>query len=114
MYGKKSNYRIIPQEWFSDYKKLGINAKVLVDTKSFWWDEKVEEYFKVFSPRYFNFIETRISGIAPINGDRKSLPATLLLNYLKITTKLYNSNGGGLLKLIIRRLDYSIKALFKI
>lgn len=49
----KNNIKSIPQIWFDDYKKMGIDINLIIKEKKFYWDEKVLNYFDEFGFNFF-------------------------------------------------------------
>jgi len=113
MYSDKYSYSLIPDEWKNDYLKYGIDMTAVSFQKEFWWDKKVEEYFKEYSPSYFWKSETKVSDLVPIPGDNRPLLYTLLLHYLRLTTKIFNSEKGTLYILTIF-IDKVLKSVFSL
>lgn len=50
---QKSEIKKIPDEWFSYYKDMGIDLKIVNKQKYYYWDGKVLEYFDRYGTQFF-------------------------------------------------------------
>jgi len=46
----------IPEFWIRDYKNMGIDIKERIDNGTYWWDERVLDYFDKYGVEYFKRI----------------------------------------------------------
>lgn len=113
MYNPNIQYKSIPKEWFEVYKeKYNIDLSDYKVENHYWWDDKVNEYFAKYTPRYFRRIETcRQKELFHAEG--KSLLDKILLLYLRQTTRTYNRKRGFLYH-IVKKTDAVLKRLCKL
>lgn len=114
MYNPSLPYKMIPKTWIEDYKnKYDINLKSYTKEEHFWWDDKVNQYFAEYTPKYFRSLETYNSIRELLNAKEKNILNKLLLLYLHYTREVYNIKRGVMYKIVIR-IDYWLKRIFRV
>ena len=109
MYNPSLPFQTIPSEWLEDYKtNFGIDLSTYVKEERYWWDEKVSNYFSVYSPRYFRHIETYHTLCELLFADGKNILDKMFMLYLHCTRSIYNTKRGILYGIIIR-IDFFLK-----
>lgn len=109
MCNPKLPYKKIPNEWIDNYKNLyNISIYDYNIDKPYWWDDKINEYFEVYTPQYFSRIETCSLRELPF-AKGKTIVDKLLLLYLNITTTSYNQGSSWKYR-IVKRMDYILKS----
>lgn len=103
MYDKKLPMHEIPKQWIVEYGKANIDIRDITIERNYWWDDKINDYFKDFSPQYFRHIETYLPGRL-LTAKGKNILDKLLLGYLSLTQTIYNKKHGLSFK-IVRKTD---------
>jgi len=114
---KKDEIIKIPEEWFEEYKKLGINIKEIKKESNYYWDKIVLEYFEKYGALFFSkeaiwdidwVISAKINGFENPESfkDPRSKFQKLIHTWLKRTQLNYG-------RLDIRIISKILKVIFK-
>lgn len=110
MYDPNLPLEPIPSQWIEDYRKLGVDIKNVPFEEEYWWDRKVDEYLKEYSPKYFRHIETYKPGNL-FSAKGKNPLDLLLLAYLEATKRIYNKKRSVFGK-VVRKTDKVLQVGF--
>ena len=50
---KKKDLKIIPENWFDFYLNIGVDLKIVLKDKYYYWDKRVLEYFNKYGTSFF-------------------------------------------------------------
>lgn len=114
---KKDEIKKIPNEWFEEYEKLGINLKEIKKETNYYWDKIVLEYFKKYGTIFFSkeaiwdidwVLTAKMNGFEnpDIFKDPRSKFQKLIHSWLKKTQLNYG-------RLDIRIISKILKLIFK-
>ena len=110
MYDRDLPLKPTPSSWFDEYNKMGIDITNVKFENDYWWDNKVDEYIKKHTSKFFRHFETYKPGeLLFANG--KNLLDKLLMFYLDSSKYVYNKKKG-LMRRIVRKIDSIIQISF--
>ena len=108
---KKTNFKIIPNDWFKKYKEIDIDLSNFIKEKTYWWDFEVVRLFHKYGINTFlecdvyDLLDKKLANqkefISKLNNK------SLIIKYLNTTKKISNT-----IPIII--LDALISILFKV
>lgn len=110
MYNPNFKYKKIPNEWIEEYKNYKVNLFDYKIENHYWWEDKIKEYFSMYTPQYFRRIETYNPGEL-WHAEGKTITDKLLLSYLNFTTTTFNKKDGALFY-IVNTIDRLLIRLF--
>ena len=113
---KKEDLKVLPDEWFEDYLKLGINIMDIKKDTNYYWDKKVLDYFDTFSTSLFikesiwDIDWTKKANSYRLSSndkykDPRNIFIKLVHSWLRITQPFYK-------KFFVRGIDKLLKTLF--